>query len=359
MPAAKYPNLICRQRQRSLSIPQTIELECFGMTRGAKPGLWAVIIVAAIGASAAILLSLRPRRPRPVTLEGTVIRHDSQAERRQPLSGVQITAREGSVATSGESDPSGFFRLVLPTSSPSSQPVLLEFRFPGYEPLDLPVVGGGLLYVASMIPTPSELETQPDVPQVKVSNITVRYSVKTTEAANIGSAVRTFQAVNTGNVPCNHHMPCSPDGKWKAASGSVVMDAGEGNEFRNVRVSCIAGPCSFTRITPEDAPTNVRVLRASALNWSDTATFLVEAEVVHPLYSAELRKSYPVMFGRVLDFTLPASAEAVALEADLGGHQIVFPLGPKPLVSWATCQVRVNLSKSKVYRCELTPGYRF
>ena len=137
------------------------------------------------------------------------------------------------------------------------------------------------------------------------------------------------------------------------------MDAGEGNEFRNVRLSCIAGPCSFTRITPEDAPTNVRILRASALNWSDTATFLVEAEVVHPLYSAELRKSYPVMFGRVLDFTLPASAEGVALEADLGGHQIVFPLGPKPLVSWATCQVRVNLSKSKVYRCELAPGYGF
>lgn len=329
------------------------------MTRRAKPWLWAVIIAVAIGAFAAILLSLRPRRPKPVILEGAVIRQDSQAERQQPLSGVQITAREDSVSISGESDPSGFFRLVLSVSGPSSLPVLLQFRLPGYEPLDLPVIGGGLLYVTKLIPTPSELETQPNVPQVKVSSISVRYSVKTTEAANIGSAARTFQAVNNGNVPCNHQKPCSPDGKWKAARGSVVMDAGEGNEFRNVRVSCIAGPCSFTRITPEDIPTNVRILRASALNWSDTATFLVEAEVVHPLYSAELRKSYPVIFGRVLDFTLPASAEAVALEADLGGHQIVFPLGPKPLVSWATCQVRTNLSKSKVYRCELTPGYRF
>src|SRR5690242_6090438 len=155
-------------------IPQEIIVECFGMTRRAKPGLWAVVIVIAIGASAAILLSLRPRRPRPVVLEGSVIRHDSQTERRQPLSGVQITAREGSVATSGESDPSGLFRLVLPLSGPTSRPVLLEFRSPGYEPLDLPVVGGGLLYVARLIPTPSELETQPNVPEVKVSNISVR-----------------------------------------------------------------------------------------------------------------------------------------------------------------------------------------
>lgn len=340
-------------------IPQKIIVECFGMTRRAKPGLWAVVIVIAIGASAAILLSLRPRRPRPVVLEGSVIRHDSQAERRQPLSGVQITAHEGSVATSGESDPAGFFRLVLPLSGPTSRPVLLEFRAPGYEPLDLPVVGGGLLYVARLIPTPSELETQPDVPEVKVSNISVRYSVKTTEAANIGSAVRTFQAVNTGNVPCKHHDPCSPDDKWKAARGSVVMDAGQGNEFRNVRVSCIAGPCSFTRIAPLEVPSDVRTIHASALNWSDTATFLVEAEVVHPMDSAEVRKLYPVMFGRVLDFTLPASAEGVCLEADLGGNHIIFPLGPKPDLQWAKCSMRVSLSKSKVYRCELAPGYGF
>ncbi|HEX5410285.1 MAG TPA: carboxypeptidase regulatory-like domain-containing protein [Terriglobia bacterium] len=322
-------------------------------------GLWAVVIVAAVGAFAAILLVVRPKRTRPVVLEGAVIRHASQAERQQPLSDVVITAREGSVTTSTQSDPSGFFRLVLPLSGSTSRPVLLEFRLPGYQPLDLPVIGGGRLYVTRLIPTPSELETQPDVPQVKVSNVSVRYSVKTTEAANIGSAVRTFQVVNTANVPCNHYKPCSPDGRWKAATGSVVMDAGEGNEFRNVRVSCIAGPCSFTRIAPEDVPTNVRILRASALNWSDTATFLVEAEVVHPMYSAELRKSYPVMFGRVLDFTLPASAEGVTLEADLGGNHIMFPLGPRPVVSWAACQVRVNLSKSKVFRCELTPGYRF
>lgn len=331
----------------------------YEMTRGAKIKVWAVVIVAAVGAIAAILPLLPPRGTKPVILQGAVIRQDSLAEREQPLSDVLVTAGDGSVTTSCQSDPSGFFRLVLPISGRSSGPVLLHFRLPGYQPLDRPVIGGARLYVTKMIPTPSELEAQPNVPQVKVSNVSVRYSVKTTEAANVGSAAKTFQVVNTGNLPCNDHKPCSPDGKWKAAAGSVVMDAGEGNEFRNVRVSCIAGPCSFTRITPEDVSSNGRTLRVSALNWSDTATFLVEGEVVHPMASAELRKSYPVMFGRVMDFTLPASAEGVTLEADLNGTHIIFPLGPVPDVQWATCQVRVNLSKSKVYRCDLTPGYSF
>lgn len=329
------------------------------MNDRAKVNVGVVVIVAAIGGLAALLLFLRPRQTKPVILEGAVIRQDSQAERRQPVSDVQITAVQGSVSTSCESDLSGYFRLVLPMSSLFSTPVLLQFRHPGYQPLDLPVIGGARLYVARMSLTPSEFEPRPDAPEVTVSNVSVRYTVKTNEAANVGSVVKTFQVVNTGNVECNHQKPCSPDGRWKAATASVSLDAGEGNEFRNARVSCIAGPCSFTKITPQDLPSNVRTVQVTGLTWSDTATFLFEAEVFHPMKSAEVRKSYPVIFGRVLDFTLPASAEGVCFEADLSGNHIIFPLGPSPILAWAKCQVRVNLNKSKVYRCELTPGYRF
>ena len=70
--------------------------------------------------------------------------------------------------------------------------------------------------------------------------------------------------------------------KWKAAVGSISLDAGEGNEFRNARVSCIAGPCPFTKIESHNFSHDGRTLNVSALDWSDTATFLLEAEVDRP-----------------------------------------------------------------------------
>jgi hypothetical protein len=192
-----------------------------------------------------------------------------------------------------------------------------------------------------------------------VANVSIRYSIKATTAINIASAVNTFQVVNTGNVPCNNRQPCSPDGKWKAAIASASLDAGEGNEFRNARVSCIAGPCPFTRIESDQFSRGGRHISVAARNWSDTTTFLLEAEVVHPMVSDLVRRSYPVIFGQALNFTLPAIAEGVSIQAEIGGETIVFPLGPNLFLSWAACNSRVNKDQTKVYRCELKPGYRF
>ena len=103
-----------------------------------------------------------------------------------------------------------------------------------------------------------------------------------------------------------------------------------------------------------------RRIKVEALDWSDTATFLVEAEVYHPLQNAEVHKSYPVIFGRVMNFTLPPSAEGVCIEADMQGNHIIFPLGPNPpVLQWADCSVRSGENKTKAYRCELKDGYRF
>src|SRR5207244_4552017 len=63
-------------------------------------------------------------------------------------------------------------------------------------------------------------------------------------------------------------------------------------------------------------------------NWSDTATFLMEAEVFHPMETSIVHESYPVIFGPTLNFTLPADAEGICIESDLNGERIVFPLGP-------------------------------
>ena len=167
--------------------------------------------------------------------------------------------------------------------------------------------------------------------------------------------------VNRGNVPCDHHSPCSPDGKWKATSATVSLDAGADNSFGNITASCIAGPCPFTRIDSSGFIHGGRKISVTALNWSDTATFLMEAEVYHTAISSDVRELYPVIFGETLNFTLPPTQEGVSLEADVDGAPMVFPLGPNLSLSWATCTVRNGQEQEKttVYRCELKPGYRF
>jgi hypothetical protein len=329
------------------------------MSRGEKVAVWIAVIGVIAGGSAAVVLHHRLKPSKTLILQGTVIRQASQADKESPLANVAITSTGGLQAASCKSDTLGYFMLAVPISNQPGPPPVLQFRHPGFRPLDLEIAGGDRLYVARMAPLAQQPEASPPGPQVAVTNISVRYSVRMTTAINVGSSVKTFQVVNTGNVPCNHHGACSPDGKWNAANASITLDAGEGNVFRNARVSCIAGPCPFTRITPQTFPSDVRILKAAALDWSDTATFLVEAEIFHPMESAEVRKSYPVIFGRVLDFTLPASAEGVCIEADVGGDAIVFPLGPDPVLQWAECRARVSPNKTQVYRCELTPDYRF
>jgi hypothetical protein len=69
--------------------------------------------------------------------------------------------------------------------------------------------------------------------------------------------------------------------------------------------------------------------------------------------------SHPVTYGRALNFTLPASSEGVSIQADIDQTTIIFPLGPALLLSWASCNARVNPDQTKVYRCELKPGYAF
>lgn len=311
------------------------------------------------GVALAVFVIYRAKRKPPITLQGAVISASPQAEKELPVSGAEIIASVGEVSARGKSDSSGFFKLTLPGNRTLQAPIKLEFRHVGYQPLVLPVIGGEKLYVARMTPTARPRRINPSLPLVTVANISVRYSATTRTAINVGSTVKTFQVVNAGNVPCNHQKPCSPDGKWKAAEVSFSLDAGEGNVFRNARVSCIAGPCPFTTITPEKFPGEKRTLKVTALDWSDTATFLVEAEVFHPLRNAEVRKSYPVIFGQVLDFTLPASAEGICIEADVHGRHFIFPLGPDPVLPWADCSVRNNPNGTKAYRCGLKEGYRF
>jgi hypothetical protein len=325
------------------------------MTKGKTIATWTILTISLL---AAISVIAYLKRRQPVTLRGAVLRQDPDPNRQLPLADVQITAINALGSGISKSDQLGFFTLTLPKGLRRRQEVLLKFRHPDYRPLDVNDFIGDKIYVVRMIPTREEPSPESHS-GFAISNTRIRYSVKATTEANIGSAVKTFQVVNTGNTPCNKRPPCGSAGKWKATLGSLSLDAGEGNAFRNARVSCIAGPCPFTKIEVENFSPDRRRFNVSVLNWSDTVTYLLEAEVVHPMTSDMVRETYPVIFGRTLNFSLPASAEGPSIEAEVAGDPIVFPLGPDLFLRWANCQILVDRDLSRNYRCELKPGYQF
>jgi hypothetical protein len=316
-----------------------------------------VVLMIAMAGSVAALLLIYSHRPQPITMKGIVLVGSADVDKQVPIPGVSITVAGDLPAGDGWSSSTGFFELTLRKPLEAAPLVLLQFRHPQYQPVDLPVSAGDRLYVVHMVPIEQASPTDTSLARVAVSNITVRYTIKTTTPLNVGSVVRTFRVVNAANVPCNERWPCSPDGKWKAAVGSATLEAPEGNVFSRARVSCIAGPCPFTSIRSDGFSGGGPTISVAVLNWSDTTTFLFEAEVFHPMTSESVRFSYPVIFGQTVDFTVPANAEGVCIEADLNRDHIVFPLGPEPRLSWASCNVLVNPDQTKLYRCELKPGY--
>ncbi len=291
----------------------------------------------------------------PITITGAVTIQDGDFRKQLPISDVQVSLAGGTSDSVTKTDASGFFSITLHRWVHKGHPITLKFRHPNYQPLNLTETADNRLYLAHLVPV---VKKAPSVATTTIGNVRIRYLTKGLRTINVGSAAQTFEVLNTGNTPCNRQAPCSPDGKWKASIGSTTLDAGPGNEFHNARVSCIAGPCPFTKIESEDLRPSQKIT-AWASNWSDNATFLVEAEVVHVMQSVTDHQSYPVIFGSEMSFTLPSDAEGVTLEADTGGETIIYPLGPKLLLSWASCDATQNRERTNMYRCELKPGYRF
>jgi hypothetical protein len=318
-------------------------------------------LAAALGATAvtAIIVGSHKAKPRPNVIQGAVVKHDTDAKQESPIEGVEVSAADGLAAHNVKTDFSGAFRLTLNPQISLDQPVLLNFQHPDYIPVTLHANAGDNLYVVKMAPVHGEAEAALNEKQISVANVMVRYSTVSMSSENIGTGEKTFQVVNQGNLPCDTEKPCSPDGRWKGSIGSATMDAGEGNVFQDGRVSCVAGPCPFTKIVIDTFSRPARVISVSVLGWSDTTTFLLQAEVYRTASTNLVRMTYPVIFGRSLNFTLPADSQGPTLEAEMDGSQIIFPLAPNPILSWADCSVRDERKQGKVYRCELKPGYSF
>ena len=207
-----------------------------------KKIVWAMIAVVAAVVIALLLRAHWLRSisvHRSITIEGAVIQRDADTNKELPVAGVAITATDGVKSATTQSEASGYYKLVLQKGVLSGKPVMVSFRHASYEPLDLTVQTGRLetqneLYIAAMVPLPAKTGTGPKRPEKVVSNIRVRYTTNSRTETNVGSAVKTFQVVNKGNVPCDHQSPCSPDGKWKASVESASLDAGADNTFENV-----------------------------------------------------------------------------------------------------------------------------
>src|ERR1700685_1682603 len=220
-----------------------------------KIAIWSAVIIVLGGFLVATRIAVRLyRRHRSITLRGAIVKQNVDTRNQSPIADVEVSADDGSALLDPNSDFSGPFTLGLRPGSRRGQPISLTFRHPDYQPLTLKEVISDNLYVVRLAPLPGEAEAVLNEATVAVGNVLVRYSTQTTTTDRVGSAVKVLQVANTGNVPCHRHSPCSPDGKWKAQVGAAFLDAGDGNVFRNARVTCIAGPCPFTALIPMGFP---------------------------------------------------------------------------------------------------------
>src|SRR5215472_15421686 len=105
------------------------------MTRGWKIATGAVALAVLGGVWAALVA--RHSRQGPITLMGAVIRQDADTGQESPIADVGINAANSLAAASTQSDFSGFFRLPLRPEVRRGRAITLQFRHPGYQPLDL------------------------------------------------------------------------------------------------------------------------------------------------------------------------------------------------------------------------------
>ncbi|HEU0141268.1 MAG TPA: carboxypeptidase-like regulatory domain-containing protein [Bryobacteraceae bacterium] len=318
------------------------------------------IVVALIVAAAALLLWRSIPTPEISTVTGAVLARDPDPHKQRPIPNAIVIAGAGGRNAKAVSDGKGLFRLRLEPPVPAGEQISLRVEHPDYRPFTTGTAAGDEIQLLRLTPKAPAPVPPPAQKQVAIANIRVRYATKATNTVNVGSVVRTFDILNRGNVPCEGQPPCSPDGKWKAMLGSLSINTGEDNKyFRNARVSCIAGPCPFTSIESDGFSRGGRAISVVVRNWSDRVTYVLEAEVEQTIQTDLIRHTYPVMFGRSLNFTLPAQAKGPSIEAEVDGAEIAFPLGPELRLSWAACRLELQPDGTQVYRCELKPGFRF
>ena len=313
------------------------------------------MLIATAAATAGVVAALTIRtigRQQVKSITGVVLREDPNVRNQVAIPDAEIRAA-GSAAKSAAT---GLFHLNLRPPSRADEPLSLAIVHPEYETLHVTIPASSELQIFRLRPV--HAPAPPNQPEVTVTNARVRYAVTESSTVNVGSAAQTFEVVNHANVPCNGEKPCSPDGRWKAAIAGKSLDAGNSNLFEDARVTCIAGPCAFTKIEKDGFSAGGRHIDVLVRNWSDTTTFLFEAEVTHTMGTDAIRLAYPAIFSNSMDFTLPPTAQGPSIQATIGGEDIVFPLTPQFALTWADCSVTIARDGTKLFHCDVKRGYR-
>ena len=291
------------------------------------------------------------------TVTGAVLRDDPIPANQLTIANAEISVSDGGADGIAKSDATGYFQVKLARRVRNGETISIQVQHSSYRPREVKVAAANRLYVIRMTPAAGPTTASPNA--VAISDVRLRYAVRSVRTENVGSLVKVFEVANTGDVPCGSKGPCSPDGKWQAAIGGASLDAGDDNEFRDARVYCIAGPCPFTRIEKDSFSRGGRQIGVEVRDWSDSVSFVIEAQVMHTMSGDTILQSYPVIFNQTATFTLPPRAQGPSIEATIDHQEIVYPLGPKPKLSWADCDIQTRKDLTKLYRCVLKPGYRF
>ena len=312
-----------------------------------------------VGCAGAIFTGYKVLRMGDVKLlTGAVLRYDTDPGKQLPIANAHVSLKEGLSEKAATSNGSGLFRLRVKDGIQRGDSVILEVRHPDYQPVDTIEHVADRPYLIRMIPLRTEAQLGIGEPAT-VTNVRIRYGVKSQNTVTIGSAVKVFQVVNRSDIPCGRKEPCSPDHKWKASVGGASLDAGDRNVFEHARVTCIAGPCPFTKIEKDSFSAGGSHIGVLVRNWSDTATFVLEAGVVHSSVYDQVLQTFPVILGQSMSFTLPDAAQGPSVEATVNGEYIVYPLGPDLTLSWADCDMQTMPGPYRLFRCVVRPGYRF
>src|SRR5579883_2642923 len=121
---------------------------------------WIVWIgVGAVAATVIIFLIVRSQRwrPRIISIQGAVIRKDSDTRKELPIANAAITATDGLMTVRTQSDASGYFNLRFRENVWPGQTVTLSVRHPDYDGYDVTFRPGirsttQMLYVAALTP---------------------------------------------------------------------------------------------------------------------------------------------------------------------------------------------------------------
>ncbi|HLH30288.1 MAG TPA: hypothetical protein VKY31_03740, partial [Terriglobia bacterium] len=112
----------------------------------------AIAILAIGGAAAGLVETVWLHRAQHVVLQGAVIKRDADVQKQSPIANVQVSVQGALVPIVTKTNFSGFFQLQLPLGTRPGDSVLLQFRHPDYQPLNVPEMIGNQLYVIAMAP---------------------------------------------------------------------------------------------------------------------------------------------------------------------------------------------------------------